>query len=72
MARYPSKRGISIDSLVADYGATYFRDAFARYVVGWRSPHLNRTQIERESLNINIPFASVSVYHHVKFANAGR
>jgi hypothetical protein len=71
MTRHPSMRGVSIDSLVSDYGASYFRDAFARYVVGWRNPHLNRTQIEHESLNIHIPFINVSVYHRIKFTNAG-
>jgi hypothetical protein len=63
MTRRPSVHGVSIESLVSDYGATYFRDAFARYVVGWQSPHFNRSQIERESLNVNIPFVGVSVYH---------
>jgi hypothetical protein len=63
--------GVSIDTLVSDYGASYFRDAFARYAVGLRSPHLNRLQIERESLNIHIPFVNVSVYHRIKFTNAG-
>jgi hypothetical protein len=71
MTRHPSMRGVSIESLVSDYGATYFRDAFARYIVGYRSPNLNRAQIERESLNINIPFVGVSVYNHIKFTNAG-
>jgi hypothetical protein len=71
MTRHASIRGVSIESLVSDYGASYFRDAFARYVVGWRSPHLNRLQIERESLNMHIPFVDVSVYHRIKFTNAG-
>jgi hypothetical protein len=71
MTRHPTKLGVSIETLTSDYGATFFRDALARYAVGWRSPHLNRLQIERESLNINIPFVNVSVYHRIKFINAG-
>ena len=71
LTSHPSIHGVSIESLVSDYGAAYFRDAFARYIVGLRSPHFTRAQIERESLNINIPFIDVSVYHRIKFTNAG-
>jgi hypothetical protein len=71
MMRRPTVLAVSIESLISDYGALFFRDAFARYAVSWQSPHLNRTQIERESLNINIPFVNVSIYHHIKFTNAG-
>jgi hypothetical protein len=69
MTRLPTKSGVSIDVLVSDYGATYFRDAFARYVVGWKNPEFNRSRVERESLNVNIPFVNVSVYHRIKFVN---
>ena len=62
---------VSIKSLVSDYGASYFHDAFAQYVVGWQRPHLNWPQIECESLNIHIPFVNVSVYHRIKFTVAG-
>jgi hypothetical protein len=71
ITRYPTIHAVSIETLISEYGATYFRDAFARYVVGWRSPHLNRSLIERDSLNINIPFVNVPVYHRIKFVNAG-
>jgi hypothetical protein len=71
MARQPTTFAVSIDALASDYGATYFRDAFARYVVGWKNPEFNRSRIERESLNINIPFVNVSVYHRIKFVDAG-
>ena len=71
MTRQPTIHGVSINTLASDYGATYFRDAFTRYVAGWKNPEFNRSQIERESFNINIPFVNVSVYHSVKFVNAG-
>src|SRR6266478_3617105 len=71
IASHPTTHAVSIDTLVSDYGATYFRDAFARYIVGWRNPEFNRPQVERESLNTNIPFVNVSVYDRVKFINAG-
>ena len=71
MTRHPTVLAVSIETLISDYGATYFRDAFARYVVGWKSPHLNRSQIECEALNINIPFVNISVYHRIKFTKSG-
>jgi hypothetical protein len=71
IARQPTVHGVSIGALASEYGATYFRDAFARYVVGWKNPEFNRSRIERESINVNIPFVNVSVYHCVKFVNAG-
>jgi hypothetical protein len=71
MTRRPTVLAVSIESLISDYGASFFRDAFARYAVSRQNPHLNRTQIERESLNINIPFVNVSVYHRIKFTNTG-
>jgi hypothetical protein len=67
----PTIYAVSINTLASDYGATYFRDAFARYVVGLQNPGFNRRQVERESLNVNIPFINVSVYHRIKFVNAG-
>ncbi|KAM6496730.1 hypothetical protein JOM56_007203 [Amanita muscaria] len=53
------------------YGATFFRDAFARFIAGWHNPDLTRAQLEHESMNIIIPFTAVSVYHCLKFTNVG-
>jgi hypothetical protein len=71
MARNPTVCAVTIDELASNYGATFFRDAFARYVVGWLNPGFNRSRVKRESLNLNIPFVNVSTYHRVKFVNAG-
>jgi hypothetical protein len=71
MARLPTCYSVPIDILVSDYGAVHFRDAFARFAAGWLNPQFNHTQIERASLNINIPFTTVSVYHRIKFTNIG-
>jgi hypothetical protein len=63
----PSVRAVSIDMLVTDYGATYFRDALARFVVEWQDPGLSPLAIERASVNIGIPFVNVSTYHRIKY-----
>ncbi|KAM6493735.1 hypothetical protein JOM56_010096, partial [Amanita muscaria] len=71
VTRRPSANAVAISVLVSHYGATFFRDAFARFIAGWRDPNLSCAQLERESMNINIPFTAVSVYHRLKFTNAG-
>jgi hypothetical protein len=71
MTRHPTRYSVTIDVLVSDHGAVHFRDAFARFAAGWLNPGFNLAQIERASLNINIPFTTVSVYHRIKFTNIG-
>jgi hypothetical protein len=71
LTKRPSAFGVAISTLVTQYGATFFRDAFARFIAGWCNPNLTRAQLERESLNINIPFTAVSVYYYLKFTNVG-
>ncbi|KAM6490342.1 hypothetical protein JOM56_014319 [Amanita muscaria] len=46
VTRHPSANGVAISSLVSQYGATFFRDAFARFIAGWRNPNLSRAQLE--------------------------
>jgi hypothetical protein len=71
MTRRPSAHAVSIDRLVADYGATYFRDALARFVVQWNNPGLPPPAVERESVNVQIPFVNVSTYHRIKYVEDG-
>jgi hypothetical protein len=72
MAHHPTLYSVPIDILVSDYGTVHFCDAFARFTAGWLNPSFNHAQIERASLNINIPFTAVPVYHHIKFTNIGK
>ncbi|KAM6494032.1 hypothetical protein JOM56_010393 [Amanita muscaria] len=72
LTRRPSAFGVAISTLVMQYGATFFRDAFARFIAGWHNPDLTRAQLEHESMNVIIPFTAVSVYHCLKFTNIGK
>lgn len=69
MTRRPSAYAVPLETIITDYGATYFRDAFARYVVQLINPSFTRAQIERHSLNVNIPFRTLPVYHKIKFCD---
>ncbi|KAM6499250.1 hypothetical protein JOM56_004758 [Amanita muscaria] len=72
MTRYPTIQAVSLDDLVLKYGAEFFCDAFARYVVLWRNPHISRANLESEALDVHIPFRTVSVYHRIRFEDKGQ
>ena len=67
MTRFPSVQSVSIEHLVSNYGATFFRAAFARFVVLWRNPQITCTHLEQDILDVHIPFTRASVYHRIRF-----
>lgn len=67
MTSYPTVQSVSVNELVSKYGATYFYDAFARFVVLMRDPKITRARLERDIMNVHIPFRTVSVYHRIRF-----
>lgn len=67
MTRHPTLRAVKLDALRMRYGAAFFRDALARYVVKVNNPHLSDGQIERASASVYLNFRTVPVYHKVKF-----
>ncbi|KAJ6471532.1 hypothetical protein C8R45DRAFT_1055045 [Mycena sanguinolenta] len=52
-----------------DYGATFFRDAFARYAVSFEQPNLTTRQTEVLARDFYTPFQKIAVYHKMKFWN---
>ena len=69
MAKHPSARGVSLESLRTDYGASYFEAALARFVAQYQNPQSTKAQIERAASNIHIPFRKLSVFHRVKYVS---
>ena len=67
MTRYPSITSVSINDLKIQYGADFFYAAFARFVVLQQNPQMTHAHLEQESLDVHIPFHSVSVYHYVQY-----
>ncbi|KAH9847806.1 hypothetical protein C2E23DRAFT_740945, partial [Lenzites betulinus] len=67
MTRHPSAKGILISRLITEYGATYIRDALARFLVKHNRPELTSAQAERAASAFFIPFNTVSVFHKIKF-----
>ena len=66
ISKTPSMRAASFSLLVTDYGATYFRDALARYIVTCRNPALSSPKVERQSAKVYFHFSSVRVFHKIK------
>ncbi|KAF8326774.1 hypothetical protein F5887DRAFT_899535 [Amanita rubescens] len=67
LTRHPSARHVSIEDLETLYGATNFRNTFARFVIQKRYPAVRPAQLEREAPCIHLPFTTVSVFHRIKY-----
>ncbi|KAJ7901412.1 hypothetical protein B0H13DRAFT_1461696, partial [Mycena leptocephala] len=63
----PTHKAVRLTRLVTDYGAKFFRDALARYVVHLKFPDLSHPQIERRSQDLTFSFNSVPVFQRIKF-----
>ena len=53
--------------MVANYGATHFRTALARFVALTNDPDLTRAQLERKVWGIHFPFTKLLVWYRIKF-----
>lgn len=69
MTKHPSIKAVSLDTLINDYGATHFREAFAQYTAMTINPGLTSAQLEKKAENIFIPARHLPVYHRIKFAD---
>lgn len=67
MTKHPLRVNVPFEDLVSKYGATYIRDALARYIAEHNNPHATRSQIEADAADINFPIRGLSVYHKAKF-----
>jgi hypothetical protein len=67
MTKHPTVKSVSFDKVITDYGATFFKAAFARFVVQTINPSFTRNQIENAISNVQFYFSTVQVYHKIKF-----
>ena len=70
MPKHPTQRAVSIETLITQYGATYFREALARFVAITLHPELSANQIEQRATGIFLPTSTVPVFHTLKFIDA--
>ena len=71
MAKMPSKRKVSFDSLASDFGALAFQDALAEYIAQLNHPGASRVAVRNHAHNTHIPFSHVPVYYKIKFTSRG-
>jgi hypothetical protein len=69
LAHRPNARKVSISIFVDKYGATYFREAFARFVVLTRNPSLSPTQLEQALWGVQMPTNNFWAWHKIKFVS---
>ncbi|KAH9929368.1 uncharacterized protein B0H18DRAFT_874057 [Fomitopsis serialis] len=71
MAKHPSRKAVPVAELVSSqgYGATHLRAALARFVVEFNNPALTRNEIEAQAHHVRFPFATLPVFHKIKFRN---
>ncbi|KAJ7467312.1 hypothetical protein B0H11DRAFT_2159568 [Mycena galericulata] len=67
MTKNPSLKAVRMIRLISDYGATFFREALARYVVHLNHPELSHVQIEAKSQDLIFSFNAIPVFHRIKF-----
>ncbi|TFK45446.1 hypothetical protein OE88DRAFT_1788392 [Heliocybe sulcata] len=70
MAKHPTLRAVPLAAIRQDYGARFFSDAFARFVVQFNNPRFSAQQVEDASGDIFLPFQTLPVYHKIKFLHA--
>ncbi|KAI0683940.1 hypothetical protein BC835DRAFT_1515409 [Cytidiella melzeri] len=67
LAKRPSVMGVTVEGVVADYGARFFKAALAQFIALTNQPEITRTQLERAVWDIHLPFRKVRVWHRIKF-----
>lgn len=67
MARNPSVRNVSFETIETEYGAMYFRAALRRYIVRSNSPDLTTAQVECSLWDVHLPFRHLPVWHRIKY-----
>jgi hypothetical protein len=67
MAKHPTRRGIPIDDICANYGATDFIPSLSRFIAQYQHPDYSKVQVEALSESIHVPFSKISVFHRLKF-----
>ncbi|KAJ7731745.1 hypothetical protein B0H16DRAFT_1772455 [Mycena metata] len=67
MTKNPTLKAVRLTSVATDYGATFFRDALARYVTHLSYPTLSAAQVEARSQDLTFSFNSIPIFHRIKY-----
>jgi hypothetical protein len=72
MAKHPSAKGVSIDTLTDIYGAIFFKDALTHYTAITTSPNASRSEIDKFTEGFHVPILKFPVFYKIKFTSARR
>ncbi|KAG2160175.1 uncharacterized protein EDB93DRAFT_1113727 [Suillus bovinus] len=67
MTKDPSAKAVNIDKLVEDYGATYFREALARYITQLNHANAHTQILDVLARDVHLPFRTLPVFHKIKW-----
>jgi hypothetical protein len=71
MTKHPSRYSVPLSDIINNYGATYFRDAFATYWAQLCSkPDARPRDVQQAADDYILPFQKVSAFHKIKFFHA--
>jgi hypothetical protein len=69
VSKCPSLQAVSFETLVSEYGATYIRDALARFIVSRNHPDWSSCEVKAAALNTFLPFRMLAIFHKIKFCS---
>jgi hypothetical protein len=72
MTKHPSVKAVPISTIIDNYGATFFREALAQYIVRTGNPDATRREIEDRLESFTLPIAKFPAFHRIKFISARR
>ncbi|KAJ3816273.1 hypothetical protein F5880DRAFT_332230, partial [Lentinula raphanica] len=67
LTKHPSVNRVSVENVVHQYGATFFKAALARYIIQLTRPHLSGPRLDDEASGMFLGVTHVSAYHRIKF-----
>ncbi|KAG1843444.1 hypothetical protein F4604DRAFT_1884612 [Suillus subluteus] len=71
VSKHPTAKAVSIDKLIEDYGATYFREALACYITQLNHTNdpipLRSQTLDVLAQDVHFPFRTLPVFHRVKW-----
>jgi hypothetical protein len=69
MPHHPTLKAVPMDTLMMNYGAKFFGEALARFVVTIIYPGLSKRQVEDRADALFLPTYSIPVFHCLKFVD---
>ena len=72
IAKNPSAKAVSFETLVESYGAVSFPNALANFITRVNHPGASVVALRNYAADTFLPFHAVPVFHHIKFTESGK